>query len=40
MNRTLRISGPLILIAAYTLHQRGLLIVYHLFRAFTLRRGR
>jgi hypothetical protein len=40
MNRsTLRIGGLMILIGAYLLHQRGLFIVYHLFRTFTLKRG-
>jgi hypothetical protein len=38
MNRN-HIIGLLILIAAYALHQRGLFVAYHLFRAFTLVHG-
>jgi hypothetical protein len=33
---TLRIGGLVILIAAYSLHQRGLFILYHLVRIAAL----
>jgi hypothetical protein len=36
---TMRITGLLILVAAYAMHQRGLFIAYHLFRVITLMRG-
>jgi hypothetical protein len=31
-----RIASLVILIAAYALHERGLFVAYHLFRAFSL----
>jgi hypothetical protein len=36
---SLRITGLLLLVAAYAMHQRSLFVVYHLLRAFTLIRG-
>lgn len=37
MNRnTTTIAGLLILVAAYGLHQRGLFVVYHLFKAASM----
>jgi len=33
---TLRISGLMILIAAYALHERGLFVLYHLVRIAAL----
>jgi len=41
MSRTsMRNTGLLMLVAAYAMHQRGLFVVYHLLRAFSLMWGR